>query len=107
MEHVMAKTETALNGDWRSTFVAADLSSQRDALDDLTAIHESAKERRRQELRAELQSLSGKNPSPSPAKAPAKFRGPNGETYSGRGALPSWATALGVTDKAGMERFRV
>src|SRR4051812_30951924 len=38
----MAKSENALNGDWRSTFVAADLSSQRDALADLNAIHDSA-----------------------------------------------------------------
>lgn len=35
------------------------------------------------------------------------FRGPNGEEYSGRGALPRWAKDLGIADKAGLEKYRV
>ena len=30
----------------------------------------------------------------APAKVPAKFRGPNGEEWSGRGRLPNWLSAL-------------
>lgn len=29
--------------------------------------------------------------------APAKFRGPNGETWSGRGLMPRWLSALVAT----------
>jgi len=36
-----------------------------------------------------------------------QFRGPNGEEYSGRGAIPKWARDLGVSERAGLERFRV
>ncbi len=38
---------------------------------------------------------------------PAQFRGPNGEEYSGRGAIPRWARDLGVEDRAGLEQFRI
>ena len=38
---------------------------------------------------------------------PAQFRGPNGEEYSGRGAIPRWARELGITDRAGLERYRI
>jgi DNA-binding protein H-NS len=31
---------------------------------------------------------------PSVNPAPAKFRGPNGETWSGRGLMPRWLAAL-------------
>src|SRR3954447_13791382 len=38
---------------------------------------------------------------------PMQFRGPNGEEYSGRGAIPRWARDLGVNDRAGLEQFRI
>ena len=39
-------------------------------------------------------------------KIAVQFRGPNGEEYSGRGAIPRWARALGVNDRAGLEKYR-
>jgi len=38
---------------------------------------------------------------------PAKFRGPNGEEYSGRGAIPRWARSLGINDRAELEKYRI
>ncbi len=40
-------------------------------------------------------------------KIAAQFRGPNGEGYSGRGAIPRWARDLGVNDRAGLEKYRL
>lgn len=40
-------------------------------------------------------------------KIAAQFRGPNGEEYSGRGAIPRWARDLGVCDRAGLEKYRI
>lgn len=38
--------------------------------------------------------------------APVKFRGPNGETWSGRGLMPRWLAAL-VADGQSKESFAV
>lgn len=38
--------------------------------------------------------------------APAKFRGPNGETWSGRGLMPRWLSAL-VAQGQSKEAFAV
>lgn len=42
--------------------------------------------------------VSGKKPAAAPKKpanpVPAKFRGPQGETWSGRGLMPRWLSAL-------------
>jgi len=40
-------------------------------------------------------------------KVAAQFRGPNGQEYSGRGAIPKWARELGVDDRAGLEKYRI
>jgi len=40
-------------------------------------------------------------------KVATQFRGPNGEEYSGRGAIPKWARELGVSDRAGLEQYRI
>src|SRR4051812_6029092 len=40
-------------------------------------------------------------------KVTVQFRGPNGEEYSGRGAIPRWARELGVNDRAGLEEYRI
>ena len=40
-------------------------------------------------------------------KVPAQFRGPQGEEYSGRGAIPKWARELGVSDRSDLEKYRI
>ncbi len=40
-------------------------------------------------------------------KVAAQFRGPDGQEYSGRGAIPKWAKELGVDDRAGLEKYRI
>jgi DNA-binding protein H-NS len=54
---------------------------------------------KRQELEAQLHLLDGgprRSPRPSlkGAKVAPKYRGPNGETWAGRGAMPKWLAAL-------------
>ncbi len=40
-------------------------------------------------------------------KIAVQFRGPDGQEYSGRGAIPKWAKELGVDDRAGLEKYRI
>ena len=102
------------------------------SLDELNQLIASANKRmaelrgkRVKELQAELDRLgsegarssrTARTPSRRPAqnpaatadrKVPARFRGPNGEEYSGRGAIPRWARDLGVNDRAGLEKYRI
>lgn len=63
------------------------------------------KDKRRAELLSELESLG--EPVKVKPKSKPKFKGPNGESWSGRGALPSWAKTLGVSSREGMEPYRV
>lgn len=98
------------------TFTALPLEQQRDVLGQITTVHDDAKEKHRLTLVAELENWGFKAPG---AKKPAAtvstrakpkplYRSPDGQNeWSGRGALPAWATALGVTDKAGMEQYRI
>jgi len=51
--------------------------------------------------------VSRKRGAGSARKVAVQFRGPNGEEYSGRGAIPKWARDLGVSERSGLERFRV
>ena len=46
-------------------------------------------------------------PAPAGRKVTPQFRGPNGEEYSGRGAIPRWARDLGVKERADLEQFRI
>lgn len=69
------------------------------------AVLDEKKAARRAELMAELQSL-GKPVKVSGKSLKVKYRGPNGETYSGRGALPAWAVKLGLTRET-IEQYRV
>jgi DNA-binding protein H-NS len=75
---------------------------------------------RRAQLMAELSALGGhmEAPKPTRTRAPREegdarltvkpmYRAPDGYEWSGRGALPKVFKALGVTDKAGMEQFRI
>jgi len=101
-------------------------------LDELNQLIASANKRiaelrgkRVKELQAELDRLgsegarssrTARTPSRRPAqsraatvdrKIAAQFRGPNGEEYSGRGAIPRWARDLGVNDRAELEEYRI
>ena len=44
---------------------------------------------------------------PAGRKVAVQFRGPTGDEYSGRGAIPRWARDLGVNDRAGLEKYRI
>src|SRR5690349_18452249 len=58
--------------------------------------------------RRRLGRTTTKKPAETAARSvPAQFRGPNGEEYSGRGAIPKWARSLGVNDRAGLEKYRI
>jgi hypothetical protein len=82
-------------------------SRYRDALlDELTALHNAAKEKRRQELRTELGSLTDRPLKAKPAKVKVKYRGPNGETGSGVGAMAGWLKKLNDGGED-VERYRV
>jgi hypothetical protein len=92
--------------EFRERFQALDLSLQNALLDELTALHNAAKEKRRQEPRAELGSLTDRPLKAKPAMVKVKYRGPNGETWSGVGAMAGWLKKLkdGGED---VERYRV
>jgi DNA-binding protein H-NS len=72
---------------------------------------------RKAELEAELAELNGKPVKAVRAAMPAgdaraevkpNYRTPDGlHTWSGRGGIPKVFKALGVTDKAGMEAYRI
>jgi DNA-binding protein H-NS len=99
------------------TFTALPLEQQREVLGKITDSHNDAKEKRRLELVAELSEWGFTAPARSKAKADtatkraspkAQYRSPDGTNeWSGRGAIPGWATALGVTDRAGLEPYRI
>lgn len=55
---------------------------------------DAAKEKRRQELRTELGSLTDRAMKSKPTKAEVKYRGPNGETWSGVCAMAGWLKKL-------------
>lgn len=85
-------------------------------VEESTAVLKEKKDTRRAELLAELERLGGA-PRPSrPSKAgdgvraapKAQYRTPDGSfEWSGRGAIPTAFKNLGVTDKAGMEKYRI
>lgn len=104
------------------------------SLDELTQLHhhvsqhlEERKQARIKELQAELTSLGGidpfgiKKPAGKPrvgngreaaegatrAKPEPKYRAPNGATWTGRGGIPRAFQELGVTDKAGMQKYLI
>lgn len=49
---------------------------------------------------------AGKAPKKAAGSVPAKFRGPNGETWSGRGITPRWLAALIAAGRA-KEEFAI
>jgi len=97
------------------------INELQELLDTVSEALEAKKDVRRLELLAELEKLGGVpatprrgrtptaigEPSPQRASPKVQFRGPNGEEWSGRGAMPRWCRELGITDKAGLEQYRV
>lgn len=96
------------------------------SLDELTELHghvsqhlEERKQARIKELQAELSQLTGGKtpnngnrigngaPLSSRAKPEPKYRAPNGATWTGRGGIPRAFQELGVTDKAGMQKYLI
>lgn len=106
----MAKADEAIT----RQFEALGLDEMKSTLDRLQGICNAAIQAKLDEMAAEGRRLrgmmSGKAKADSPtARPPAevKYRGPGGEEYSGRGALPRWARDLGITDKQGLEPYKV
>lgn len=92
------------------------LEQQAETLEKLSSIYEKAKQERADALLAELAKLGIKAPAKARATRSAgdargdvkpKYRGPNGEEYSGRGGIPRWAKELGITDKAGLDPYLI
>ncbi len=90
-----------------SDFKALSLDAMTEAYPRITAEFNAAKDARRQQLEAEIKLLGFRPGEARKVQSAPKYRGPNGEAYSGRGALPNWAKQAGVTTKEGMEQFRV
>ena len=95
--------ETALNG--KIVIERDDLQTRMDALSVLVGKHSnggsrvafgkgSKRSRGAQSAKVKVHPLKGK-------KAQPKYRGPNGETWAGRGLAPRWLTAL---EKRGKKR---
>jgi DNA-binding protein H-NS len=84
-----------------------------DQLLDLRASIDNQLEKRQAHIRSSLEKLQSVRPSkrrPSPllgSKVPPKYRGPNGETWAGRGAVPRWLRALAGQSSRKMKKFRV
>ena len=86
----MASLKSIADTEWVAVFMGMiNLIEQDVLLDELTAIHNAGKKKRRQEFRTELEA----------SKVKVKYRGPNRETWSGVDAMaalryspaPSWA----------------
>lgn len=111
--------ETTLTlADVEAWFSQHPITGKRNIIEKLQAALDAAVEARRQELLAELGELGPtqqRNPKPKAEKAEGDkravvkpmYRAPDGFEWSGRGAIPKVFKALGVTDKAGMEQFRI
>jgi DNA-binding protein H-NS len=95
--------ETALNG--KIVIERDELQTRMDALAALVGKHSNGKGRaapgkaprrgrRAASAKPKIHPLKGK-------KAPPKYRGPNGETWAGRGLAPRWMTDL---EKKGKKR---
>jgi DNA-binding protein H-NS len=92
---------TKLLADWK----ALPLDEQHKLFPQLNEIYEAAKEARRQTLEAEIRQL-GFKPGTSKPRAKVKYRGVNGETWSGTGQMAGW---LKKAKEAGedIETYRV
>lgn len=86
-------------------FKSQSIAQLEETISEAQGILNEKKAARRAELLAELEGLG--KPVKVKTSVKVKYRAPDGQTWGGRGALPTWAKNLGVTDRAGMERYRV
>ena len=84
--------ETALNG--RIVVERDELQARMNTLASLVGKHSNGGSKARGQAKARTHPLKGK-------KALPKYRGPNGETWAGRGLTPIWLKAL---EKKGKKR---
>jgi DNA-binding protein H-NS len=105
----MAKLQSSINAEWTEIFSALDLVSQDLLLDEFTALHNTAKEKRRAELRAELGSLTDRPLKAKPVKAVAKYRSLRNPslTWAGRGGQPAWLKAEMEETLRPLDAFKV
>ena len=89
-----------------ATFRALSLDEMIEAYPQITAALNAAKDQRRSQLEAEIRSL-GFRPGDAKRKPDraVKYRGPNGETWSGTGAMASWLKKLQDAG-ADIEKYR-
>jgi DNA-binding protein H-NS len=80
---------TKLLADWKSL----PLEEMHKLYPQVTEVYDAAKEARRQTLEAEIRQL-GFKPGTAKPKAKAKYRGPNGEVWSGTGQMAGWLKKL-------------
>jgi DNA-binding protein H-NS len=113
------KTDNVLD-DAVEAFAQLDFDQQQQYMESLQAIMANAKASKVAELMEALAKL-GVSPPVAAKKKPAgtgegkgnrtspkpMYRTPDGWEWSGRGALPKAFKALGVTDKEGMEKYRI
>lgn len=94
-------------------------TDQQEYIKQLQGIAGEKREAEIAELKAKLAALGVTMEAPKPrgrrvgeggtrASPKAVYRSPDGsQTYSGRGRLPRWASELGITDKEGLEPYRI
>jgi DNA-binding protein H-NS len=88
----MASLKSIADTEWVAVFSGMNLIEQDLLLDELTALHNTAKEKRRAELRTELGSLTDRPLKAKAVKAVAKYRSQRNPslTWAGRGGQPAW-----------------
>jgi DNA-binding protein H-NS len=89
-----------------SDFKALSLDAMSEAYLRITAEFNAAKDARRQELESQIRALGFKpgEGKKKPERMP-KYRGPNGEVWSGVGAMASWLRKLKEAGEE-IERYR-
>ena len=104
-----------------TALIAAAEAKRRDKLEDARAELRAEMERRaaelgiapgdvfawlRQQMPADKEARTGKPRGDIGTKRAAKYRGPNGEEWSGRGRMPNWLAALEAEGR-GREEFLI
>ncbi|MDH0908443.1 hypothetical protein N5C66_03805 [Rhizobium pusense] len=86
------------------------LEELNDLIEKATRLRDQKVEEKRAALLKELSALdaiSSSKPAAKRSSPQVTHRGPDGETWMGRGAVPKWAEKYGVKDRAGMDRFKL
>lgn len=87
-------------------FKALPLAQQHETFPLITAAYNEAKDLRRVELEAEIKAMGFTPGAMAKKSVRIKYRGPNGEAWSGVGALAGWLKKLRDAGED-IERFRV